>query len=67
MFLLKLSKVKRNGGVCELDLSPINMTSSCFILSGEEGGFGLILFLVKTKVDGKGYLEVAFRAYSKSL
>ena len=37
-FLLNTSKVKRKGGVCELDLSPIKITSLASIFLGESLG-----------------------------
>ncbi len=68
-FLLNISKVNRNGGVGELDLSPIKMESEGSIISiGTVGGlcFHLEAFKVTT-IEGDGEARTTFNSLSKNL
>ena len=65
-FLLNNSKVKRKGGVCELDLSPIKIASLASIFSGELlGGLLVTLDYFKFIGIGKGVVGIAFNSLRK--
>ena len=64
-FLLNISKVKRKGGVCELDFSPIRIKSE---ESNNEwpGGLPIPLESLDTTIVGRGEAGIAFNSFSKN-
>lgn len=68
IFLLKISKIKKKGGVCEFDLSPMSITFVGSILSEDEGrdlDVALLLgALVVTEFEGNEEVETKFKAFN---